>query len=60
MSGKGSKPRPFSVDQDTFESNWNNIFNSKKKTDQEKQLDAIMKNEYYDLEDKDEDNSHVK
>ena len=58
MSGKGSKPRPFSVDQNTFENNWNNIFNSKKKTDQEKQLDAIMKNEYYDL-DEQEKNDEV-
>lgn len=23
---KGSKPRPFSVDQKTFDSNWNKIF----------------------------------
>ena len=27
MSGKGSKPRPLSVDQKTFDDNWNNIFN---------------------------------
>lgn len=58
MSGKGSKPRPFSVDQDTFVSNWDNIFKNKKKTEQEKQHEAIMKNEYYDLEDK-ENNSGV-
>lgn len=34
MSGKGSKPRPFSVDRKTFESNWEKIFGkqSKKKT----------------------------
>ena len=25
--GKGSAPRPFSVDQQTFEDNWNRIFN---------------------------------
>jgi len=33
MSGKGSKPRPFSVDRKTFESNWKKIFgkNNKKK-----------------------------
>ena len=31
MSGKGSKPRPFSVDRKTFESNWDKIFKSKKK-----------------------------
>ena len=28
--GKGSKPRPYSVDQKTFDSNWDTIF--KKKT----------------------------
>jgi hypothetical protein len=27
--GKGSKPRPFSVDQKTFDENWNKIFNDK-------------------------------
>lgn len=32
MSGKGSKPRPFSVDRKTFEVNWNKIFKKKKKT----------------------------
>lgn len=26
MSGKGSSPRPFSVDDDTFASNWDAIF----------------------------------
>jgi hypothetical protein len=26
MSGKGSKPRPFSVDQKTFNDNWEVIF----------------------------------
>jgi len=30
MSGKGSKPRPFSVDRKTFNENWDKIF--KKKT----------------------------
>jgi len=36
MSGKGSKPRPFSVDRKTFESNWERIFKKKsnKKTKQ--------------------------
>ena len=33
MSGKGSKPRPFSVERDKFESNWDKIFS--KKTDDE-------------------------
>ena len=26
MSGKGSKPRPLSVDQKTFDDNWDKIF----------------------------------
>jgi hypothetical protein len=26
MSGKGSRPRPYSVDQKTFDANWDNIF----------------------------------
>ena len=50
--GKGSRPRPFSVDQKTFDNNWDNIFNRKKKTDAELFEEAIMKNEYYDLDDK--------
>ena len=29
MSGKGSTPRPFSVDQKTFEDNWDKIFGQK-------------------------------
>lgn len=28
--GKGSKPRPFSVDQKTFDSNWDAIFKKDK------------------------------
>ena len=31
MSGKGSRPRPFSVDRKTFESNWEKIFGKKDK-----------------------------
>ena len=27
MSGKGSKPRPYSVSQSQFANNWDNIFN---------------------------------
>lgn len=26
MSGKGSKPRPYSVDKKTFDDNWDRIF----------------------------------
>jgi hypothetical protein len=28
--GKGSKPRPFSVDQKTFDDNWNKVFKDNK------------------------------
>jgi hypothetical protein len=54
--GKGSRPRPFSVDQKTFDNNWDMIFNKNKKTDKEKfDEQVIMKNEYYD-QDIDPDN----
>lgn len=29
MTGKGSNPRPFSVDRKTFDNNWDRIFNKK-------------------------------
>jgi hypothetical protein len=29
MSGKGSKPRPYSVDQKTYQSNWESTFGNK-------------------------------
>ncbi len=32
--GKGSKPRPFSVDKDTFASNWDLIFGKNQKVKQ--------------------------
>lgn len=51
--GKGSSPRPFAVDQKTFDDNWDRIFNSKKQSDAEKFDQAIMKDEYYDLDDED-------
>ena len=31
--GKGSAPRPYSVDSDTFESNWDKIFKKNKNSD---------------------------
>ena len=43
MSGKGSKPRPYSVDQKTFESNWDSIFGKKEDNT------GTSKNEYYDI-----------
>ena len=30
MSGKGSKPRPLSVDRNTFDDNWDRIFGNNK------------------------------
>jgi hypothetical protein len=51
--GKGSRPRPFSVDQKTFDNNWDTIFKKNKKTESEKFDEAIMKDEYYDLDDPD-------
>lgn len=35
-AGKGSKPRPFSVDQKTFDTNWDNIFGKKDKLTEDK------------------------
>ena len=37
MSGKGSRPRPYSVDRKTFESNWDRIFKKKDKVKKKKQ-----------------------
>jgi hypothetical protein len=31
MSGKGSRPRPYSVDLNTFDNNWDKIFGKKSK-----------------------------
>ena len=45
MSGKGSKPRPYSVPLTTFDNNYDAIFRKNKKSDEEKFDDAIMKNE---------------
>lgn len=53
MAGKGSTPRPFSVDSKTYADNWDAIFNKKKPTTAEQFDQAIMKDEYYDLEDVD-------
>ena len=39
MSGKGSKPRPLSVDQRTFDNNWDAIF----KRSEEDTIDEIAK-----------------
>jgi hypothetical protein len=64
MSGKGSRPRPLSVDKKTFDDNWDNIFKKKMPWDHYSDLPSpeayefdqkvIMKNEYYDIEDNDD------
>jgi hypothetical protein len=40
MSGKGSSPRPFSVDQKTFASNWDRIFSKQPQWDHYSDLPA--------------------
>jgi hypothetical protein len=40
---KGSKSRPYSVDQKTFDSNWDSIFGKKEDNT------GTSKNEYYDI-----------
>ena len=40
MSGKGSAPRPFGVDADTFASNWDAIFRKDKEGQGESQPDS--------------------
>lgn len=37
MSGKGSAPRPFSVDHKTFSDNWDRIFNKNKNNERTKE-----------------------
>jgi hypothetical protein len=48
--GKGSRPRPLSVSQEEFDNRFDAIFGKKKKTEGEKQAEAFLKDEYYDLE----------
>lgn len=51
QGGKGDRPRPFSVDAKTFESNWDAIFGKKKKTEAEEfDEKVIMKDEYFEFD----------
>jgi hypothetical protein len=43
MSGKGSRPRPYSVDRKTFDNNWDNIF----KKDKREIEDAMLEDEAF-------------
>ena len=45
MAGKGSKPRPFSVSQDTYGENWDNIFKKKKPTEKPVSEKKKLKNQ---------------
>lgn len=45
MSGKGSAPRPYGVDKETFASNWERTFGKKKQEDNT----GTSKNEYQDI-----------
>jgi len=49
MSGKGSKPRPFSVSQEEYADNWNRVF--KPIMDQYSDLPSpdAYKNDYQDI-----------
>lgn len=44
MSGKGSKPRPFSISQQEYDTRWDAIFQRDLKDDNT----GTNKNEYYD------------
>ena len=54
--GKGSKPRPFSVDQKTFENNFDRIFGKKKNTLPEYELNKSTG----EVQKVDDDTSHRK
>jgi len=45
MSGKGSKPRPFSVPQEQFAKNWDMIFNRDKQNPSTKEESIDEKKE---------------
>ena len=46
MSGKGSKPRPFSVDRKTFDKNWETVFGKKELTKEEKKKEKELRETY--------------
>lgn len=43
MSGKGSRPRPISVDHDTFNDNWDRIFGKKSPDPVQAEIDALRR-----------------
>ena len=42
--GKGSSPRPYSVSQDKFASNWDAIFGKDKKVQTDSEVDRVERN----------------
>jgi hypothetical protein len=46
MSGKGSRPRPLSVDRKTFEKNWSKIFDKKSEKSSKKTRDCKKQDIY--------------
>lgn len=42
MSGKGSSPRPFSVDRKTFEDNWDRVFGQKEPAEETKPKPTLI------------------
>lgn len=45
--GKGSNPRPFSVDRKTFDQNWNKIFKTSKIDKKVKDMQQCSHNEKF-------------
>lgn len=62
MAGKGSKPRPYSVNQSQFANNWDSIFNKTKNTDTDSNKDwyLIAINPWYKIFFNPKTNSHKK
>jgi hypothetical protein len=48
MTGKGSSPRPYSVDQKTFDSNWDRIFSNSKEEENIKEVSRLIAEETLD------------
>jgi hypothetical protein len=46
---KGSSPRPFAVDQKTFDKNWDNIFKKKSSNIKFGEDSLIRKSDYQDI-----------
>lgn len=45
-AGKGSKPRPYSIDFETFDSNWERIFGRDKKSSNESKSPELNRDKF--------------